>query len=474
MGSAQKVLEWKRQEIRHRPVAERIRDFFEIEIPLPEPDLIRQAGRCMDCGVPFCHGAGCPLGNLIPDMNDSLSKSKWRTACDILHSTNNFPEITGRICPALCEAACTRTVNDEPVLIRHIEYQIAERGFAENWIEPLRPKKPTGKRVAVIGSGPAGLAAAQQLARASHEVMVFEKNDGIGGLLRYGIPAFKLDKRIVDRRIRQLMDEGVQFITGITVGKDISCRYLRNSFDAVCVTIGAETPRDLQISGRHLDNVLFATDYLRQQNQFHSEMAENPGHRVSVKDKIVVVIGGGDTGSDCVGTARRQSAKEIYQFEILPQPSNGSQTASRWPLWSPAGRTSTSHEEGCARRWSVRTKGLSGIENRVAELHGVQVEWNDGSGDRKLKEIAGTEFAMKVDVVLLAMGFTHVEQDGLVGQFGLDLDERGNVKVDDTFMTSRPGVFAAGDAISGASLVAKAIHSGRQAAVYMDRCLMNA
>ncbi len=473
MSNASKCLEWKRQEVTHRPVEERIRDFFEIEVPLPEPDLIRQAGRCMDCGVPFCHGSGCPLGNLIPDMNDSLSKSKWRTACDILHSTNNFPEITGRICPALCEAACTRTVNDEPVLIRHIECQIAERGFAENWIGPLRPAKMTGKRVAVIGSGPAGLAMAQQLARSGHEVTVFEKDDGVGGLLRYGIPAFKLDKRILDRRLRQLMAEGVQFVTGITVGKDISCRYLRNSFDATCVTIGAEIPSDLRISGRHLDNVLFATDYLKQQVNAPLEAGKYPGRTISVKDKTVVVIGGGDTGSDCVGTARRQGAKEIYQFEILPQPSNGSQTVSRWPLWSATGRASSSHQEGCTRRWCVSTKGLSGIENRVVELHGVEVEWNDGSNGRQMREIPGTEFTMKVDVVLLAMGFAHVAQDGLVGQFGLDLDERGNVKVDDAFLTSRPGVFAAGDSILGASLVAKAIYSGRQAAANMDHYLMH-
>lgn len=472
MSNASKCLEWKRQNVAHRPVAERIRDFFEIEVSLPEPDLIRQAGRCMDCGVPFCHGFGCPLGNLIPDMNDSLSKSKWRAACDILHSTNNFPEITGRICPALCEAACTRTVNDEPVLIRHIECRIAERGFAENWIGPLRPTKATGKRVAIAGSGPAGLAAAQQLVRSGHEVTVFEKNEAIGGLLRYGIPAFKLDKRILDRRLRQLTDEGVQFVTGITVGKDISCRYLRNSFDAICVTIGAETPRDLRIAGRHLDNVLFATDYLKQQADAPLDAGKSLRQRISVKDKFVVVIGGGDTGSDCVGTACRQGAKEIYQFEILPQPSNSSQIVSHWPLWSPVGRTSSSHEEGCTRRWCVSTKGLSGVENRVVELHGIEVEWKDGFNSRQMREIPGTEFAMKVDVVLLAMGFAHVEQDGLISQFGLDLDERGNVKVDDAFMTSRPGVFAAGDAISGASLVAKAIHSGRQAAANMDHYLM--
>jgi glutamate synthase (NADPH/NADH) small chain len=454
-------IEHRRQDIQYRPVDERIQDYSEIEIGLPEETLIAQAARCMDCGIPFCHGVGCPLNNVIPDFNYSLHKSQWRKACEILHTTNNFPEITGRICPAPCEAACTLSVNDEAVVIRHIEYQIAERGFSEGWIRPMPAKDKTGKRVVIIGSGPAGLAAAQQLARAGHEVTVFEKEDNVGGLLRYGIPNFKLDKRILDRRLAQLQEEGVKFSTGILMGKDISFRYLRKIFDAICVTAGAETPRDLPVTGRHFDNVMFALDYLKQQNRICAGLEIAPEEIVSARNKTVAVIGGGDTGSDCVGVARRQGAKEIFQFEILPKPSEKGHIYNSWPNWPDILRTSTSQREGCNRRWCVNTKKITGIGTKVDQLHCVEVEWIDGPGGLKMREKQGTEFSVKVDIVLLAMGFLHVSHDGLVNKFGLDLDQRGNIKIDGRCMTNQPGVFAAGDAVMGASLVARAINSGR-------------
>jgi glutamate synthase (NADPH/NADH) small chain len=473
MNTSTGFIEHKRRDVQYRPLDERIKDYLEIEVPLPEEILVQQAARCMDCGIPFCHGAGCPLNNIIPDFNDFLHKAQWHKACEILHTTNNFPEITGRVCPAPCEDACSLSVNDEAVLIRHIEYQIAEKGFREGWIQPVPAKNKTGKRVVIIGSGPAGLAAAQQLVRAGHEVIVFEKQDNIGGLLRYGIPNFKLDKSILDRRIRQLREEGVKFTTGILVGKDISFRYLRKMCDAICVTIGAETPRDLPVTGRHFDNVLFAVDYLKQQNRISTDLKTALEDIVSAQDKIVAVIGGGDTGSDCVGVARRQGAKQIFQFEILPKPPEEEQSTPSWPDRSNILRTSTSHMEGCTRRWCIKTKEISGIETKVDKLHGIEVEWIDGPDGDKMQEIPGTEFSMKVDMIVLAMGFLHVSHEGIVHQFGLDLDQKGNIKIDHRCMTNKPGVFAAGDAVLGASLVARAINSGRIAAEQIDRYLRN-
>jgi NAD(P)H-dependent glutamate synthase small subunit len=470
MGEIKGFLKYGRSEVGHRPVEERIHDFCEFDLPLTPDQLRRQAARCMDCGIPFCHGIGCPLQNSIPDINELVYKGRWRQACEHLHSTNNFPEITGRVCPAPCETACTLSVNDEPVLIRHIEFQIVERGFAEGWITPLPPARKTGKKVAVIGAGPAGLAVAQQLARAGHDVVVFEKDQRAGGILRYGIPDFKLEKNIIDRRLGQLAAEGVEFQTGLIVGEDISARYLRKMFDCICLTMGAGRPRDLSVQGRGYENIVFAMDYLSWQNKLCAGELDSESGMITAKDKTVVVIGGGDTGSDCVGTARRQGAKKIYQLEILPEPPDSRPPDTPWPMWPRIMRTSSSHEEGCERRWSIMTRKLSGYETRVGELHACKVEWIRKSNGWKIKELPGTEFALKVDLVLLAMGFLHVAHEGLVTDLGLQLDENGNVAVRD-YQTSEPWVFAAGDTVIGASLVARALDSGRRAAVNIDRRL---
>ncbi|MHC4087036.1 MAG: glutamate synthase subunit beta [Planctomycetota bacterium] len=471
MGEPKAFLKYERQDIAHRPIAERIHDFTELDLPLTPDEIYRQAARCMDCGIPFCHGVGCPLENSIPDINELVYKNRWQQACEMLHSTNNFPEITGRVCPAPCEAACTLSVNDEPVLIRHIEFQIVERGFEQGWIKPMPASTKTGKRVAIVGSGPAGLAVAQQLARAGHDVVVFEKNEQPGGLMRYGIPDFKLEKRIIDRRIEQLTAEGVEFQTDVNVGEDISAHYLQKMFDCVCLTMGTGKPRDLNIPGRGYENILFAMDYLTTQNKLITGKPVEQSRVISARDKVVVVIGGGDTGSDCVGTARRQGAKQIYQLEILPEPPQGRPPDTPWPMWPRIMRTSSSHEEGCERKWSVYTKKFSGGAGiRAEKLHGCQVEWVKKSDDWKMKEIAGTDFTLEVDLVLLALGFLHVVHEGLIKDLGLRLDEQGNVEIDN-YQTSQPWVFAAGDAVSGTSLVVHAINSGRQAATAIDQWL---
>jgi len=460
-------MEYSRQDVGHRPVDERVRDHFEVDVPLSQEELQRQTARCMDCGIPFCHGVGCPLANRIPEFNDLVYRGKWRDAAESLHASNNFPEITGRVCPAPCETACTLGINDEPVLIKHIECQVAERAFQEGWIKPQPAPHRSGRSVAVIGSGPAGLAAAQQLARAGHDVTVFEKDDRVGGLLRYGIPDFKLPKALIDRRLKQLEAEGVKFQTSVTVGEDVSSRYLRKMFDALCLTMGAGRARDLVVPGRGFENIIFAMDYLRQQNRLNAGL-DSPPQAISARDRIVVVIGGGDTGSDCVGTARRQGAKEIHQFEILPQPPAQRPVDTPWPTWPRVLRTSSSHEEGCTRRWGVLTKKFSGRGTRVSELHAVEVEWAQGAnGSWTMKEVPGSEFSMKVDLVILAMGFVHVEHEGLVDQLGLKLDDRGNIVVADG-MTNDEGIFAAGDTVLGASLVVRAIRGGRDAAAAIN------
>jgi glutamate synthase (NADPH/NADH) small chain len=470
MGEIKGFLKYERQPVGHRPVEERVYDFDEIDLPLTPDAIRRQAGRCMDCGIPFCHGAGCPVRNMIPDMNELVYRGRWEQACELLHSTNNFPEITGRVCPAPCETSCTLSISDEPVLIRHIEYQIVERGFQEGWVKPLPAAKKTGKRVAVVGSGPSGLAVAQQLARAGHDVTVFEKDERAGGMLRYGIPDFKLGKHIIDRRLKQLGAEGVAFQTGVDVGRDISAQYLRKLVDAVCLCKGARDPRDLPVPGRDLKNILFAMDYLTAQNKLCSGEALNGGLAVNAKGKNVVVLGGGDTGSDCVGTAQRQGAKQIWQFEILPKPPEDRPLDTPWPMWPRIMRTSSSHEEGCERRWSVQTKAFAGDQTGVKELHACQVEWVKEPKGWKIKELPGTDFIVEADLVLLALGFLHVSHIGLIKDLGLQLDAKGNVMAAN-HQTSEPWVFAAGDTISGASLVVRAIVSGRQAAEAMDRWL---
>jgi len=471
MGEIKDFIKYKRRPVGYRAVEERIHDFKELDLPLTPDEITQQARRCMDCGIPFCHGAGCPLGNLIPDFNELVFKGHWEQASRLLHATNNFPEITGRLCPAPCETACTLGISDEPVLIKHIEYQIAERGFEQGWITPERPSEKTGKRVAVIGSGPAGLAAAQQLVRAGHDVVVFEKHERAGGLLRYGVPDFKLGKDILDRRLWQLEDEGVQFQMGVNVGEDISSRYLHKMFDCICLTMGAGQPRDLNIPGRGYENVLFAMDYLTAQNKLNASEPVDEREIVTAEDKIVVVIGGGDTGSDCVGTARRQNAKEIYQFEILPKPPDSRPVDTPWPMWPRVMRTSSSHEEGCERRWSVSTKEFLGGAGITAErLHGCEVEWIKKNDNWKIKEIAGTDFFLGVDLVILATGFAHVVHEGLIKDTALKLDPQGNIMVNN-YQTSDPQIFAAGDTINGPSLVVQAIDSGRQAAAAIDHWL---
>jgi NAD(P)H-dependent glutamate synthase small subunit len=470
MGEIKGFLKYKRQGIPHRPEESRIKDFAEFELPLTPEQLQQQAARCMDCGTPFCHGFGCPLKSCIPDINDLIYKGQWEQACHLLHWSNNFPEFTGRLCPAPCEAACTLSVNDEPVLIRHIELQIVERGFKEGWIRPLPAKQKTGKKVAVVGSGPAGLAVAQQLARAGHQVVVFEKDERIGGLLRYGIPDFKLEKEIIDRRLKQLAAEGVEFQTGVNVGEDISARYLKKMFDCICLTMGAGQPRDLNIPGRGYENILFALDYLKTQNKICSGEPVDESSKVTAENKVVVVIGGGDTGADCVGTACRQGAKEIYQMEILPKPPEARPQDTPWPMWPRIMRASSSHEEGCHRQWSVMTKGFLGAGIQVERLHCCNVDWTTQNGKWKFKALPGTDFNLKVDLVIIAVGFLHVAHEGLIKNLNLKLDEFGNV-VMNNYQTSEAGVFAAGDTVSGASSVVKAINDGRDAASAIDKWL---
>jgi NAD(P)H-dependent glutamate synthase small subunit len=470
MGETKGFLKYKRRDVGHRPVEERIKDFSELDLPLTPDEIQQQAARCMDCGIPFCHGLGCPLKNSIPDLNELIYKNRWQQACRMLHSTDNFPEITGRVCPAPCETACTLSINDEPVLIRHIEFQVVERGFEQGWIKPVPAAEKTGKRIAVIGSGPAGLAAAQQLARAGHDVVVFEKDERAGGLLRYGIPEFKLEKHVIDRRLRQLKAEGVEFQTGVDVGQDISARYLRKMFDCICLAMGSGQPRDLHVPGRGYENILFAMEYLSSQNKVCSGEATDEFSGITAKNKVVAVIGGGDTGSDCVGTARRQGAKKIYQFEILPEPPQARPPDTPWPMWPRIMRTSSSHEEGCERRWAVMTREFTGYETRVGQLHGCEVEWISKSGSWKIKELPGTDFVYDVEIVVLAMGFVHVVRQGLIKDMSLKLDDQGNVAVNN-YQTSDPQVFAAGDTVIGASLVVHAIDSGRQAAAAINQWL---
>jgi glutamate synthase (NADPH/NADH) small chain len=461
VGKVTGFLEYQREVAPRRDPAERINDWFEIYNPFPVEGVQTQGARCMDCGVPFCH-TGCPLTNLIPDWNDLVYHGKWREAIRQLHATNNFPEFTGRVCPAPCEASCVLGINEPPVSIKLIEKSIADRAFEERYIRPEPPARRTGKRVAVIGSGPAGLAAAQQLARAGHAVTVFEKSDRIGGLLRYGIPNFKMEKHLIDRRLEQMRAEGVQFQINAHVGVNVAIADLRRDFDAILLSGGAEHPRDLKVPGRELKGIHFAMEFLPQQN--HRNEGDDVPNQILATGKRVVIIGGGDTGADCLGTSHRQHALSVHQFELLPKPPDQRADSTPWPLWPMQLRTESSHEEGGVRDWSVSTVKFTGdVHGNVKQLHGIRV-----GGPPKFEAQPGTEFTMDVDLVLLAMGFVGPVRNGLLDQLEVKLDARGNVATGDNYMTSVDGVFAAGDMRRGQSLVVWAIAEGRKAAKGID------
>ncbi len=464
MGKPTGFKEFARQTPGYEKPEERVRHYHEFTKPLTNEELASQGARCMDCGIPFCH-QGCPVNNIIPDWNDLVYRNRWREALEVLHSTNNFPEFTGRICPAPCEASCTLNLTDEAVAIKTIEHAIVERGWSEGWITPDTSRPKSGKTVAVVGGGPAGMAAAQQLARAGHAVVLFEKNAKVGGLLRYGIPDFKLDKAVIDRRMAQMAAEGVELRANANVGVTVSPQELLDGFDAVVLTGGSEKPRDLAVPGRDLAGVHFAMDFLTQQNRRDSGESQDVADILATSRKVVV-IGGGDTGADCVGTSNRQGAASVTQIEIMAKPPAKEDKGLSWPLWPNRLRTSSSHDEGCERRWSVSTAAFRGEQGRLSGLDCFEV-------DGKFQKIPGTEFTLEADLVLLAMGFVHPVHEGLVDGLGLEKDGRGNVKADtQSYRTSNPKVFAAGDIRRGQSLVVWAIREGRQAAHAVDTFLM--
>ncbi|MBM3509238.1 MAG: glutamate synthase subunit beta [Alphaproteobacteria bacterium] len=476
MGKVTGFLEFGRQDRDYDAAEKRVKNWREFVRPLADAEVRTQGARCMDCGIPFCH-TGCPVNNIIPEWNDLVYRDKWRDALTVLHSTNNFPEFTGRICPAPCEEACTLNINDDPVTIKTIECAIVDKGWAEGWIKPEPPARRTGKRVAVVGSGPAGMACAQQLARAGHAVVLYEKADRIGGLMRYGIPDFKFEKYAIDRRIAQMEAEGVAFRANVDVGRTLPATQLLAEFDAVALTGGAEAPRDLAIPGRELNGIHFAMDFLTQQNKRvagDNVPAREPEGAILAGGKHVVVIGGGDTGSDCIGTSNRHGAVEVQQLEILPKPPEREYKDLVWPDWPLKLRTSSSHEEGAARDWSVNTKRFIGQDGRVTAIHCVRVEWQPGTdGRQRMIEVPGSDFELKADLVLLAMGFVHPAHAGMIAELGLKLDPRGNVAADDRrYQSSLAKVFAAGDMRRGASLVVWAIREGRQCARAIDQFLM--
>ena len=473
MGEIAGFLEIKRKLASKRPILERIKDYKELYLPFPEDHLRNQAARCMECGTPFCHDyTGCPLGNLIPDWNDLMNKGRLEEAIELLHKTNNFPEFTGRVCPAPCETACVLGLIDDPVTIKQIEKAIIEEAFSKGLVRPIFSTRHTGVSVAVVGSGPSGLAAAQQLARAGFAVSVFEKSDRIGGLLRYGIPDFKLNKAVLDRRLKQLEDEGIEFNTSVNVGVDVPLNRLKETHDAVLLAIGAEEPRDMDVPGRKLKGIHFAMDYLTQQNRLLCGDHIDSTDTIDAKNKVVVIIGGGDTGADCLGTAHRQGAKHVYQFEILPKPPSYRSPKTPWPYWPYTLRASEAHEEGGERRWSVLTKGFKGENGHVKELYGVEVEWinEDNLTRPTMREILGSEFCIQVDLVIFAMGFIG-PNEYILNQCGLYLNNCGILDINKNFMTEVEGVFVAGDVHRGASLVVWAIWEGRQAAKGIDAYL---
>tara|TARA_B100000795_G_scaffold243302_1_gene207061 strand:- start:577 stop:2004 length:1428 start_codon:yes stop_codon:yes gene_type:complete len=468
MGKVTGFLDFPRQTETNLPAEERVKNYKEFILHLSDEEAKVQGARCMDCGIPFCNN-GCPVNNIIPDWNDLVFQQNWEAAIDVLHSTNNFPEFTGRICPAPCEAACTLNINSDPVGIKSIEHAIIDKAWENNWVLPQISTNKTGKKVAVVGSGPAGLAVAQQLARVGHDVDVYEKNDRIGGLLRYGIPDFKMEKFHIDRRVNQMEAEGVVFKTNQNVGETVDPEKLLKDYDAVVLTGGAEWPRDLPVPGRELEGVHFAMDFLPFQNKIVA--GDKVSNQIKATGKHVVVIGGGDTGSDCVGTSNRHGASSVTQFELMPQPPEQENKSMNWPYWPLKMRTSSSHEEGCDRDWSIATKSFVGKEGKVKELIGVKVEWRDG----KMQEIKNTEFKLKADLVLLAMGFMGPQQT-ILDKFLIEKDKRGNAQAstegDKAYFTSREKVFAAGDMRRGQSLVVWAIREGRQCARAVDEFLM--
>ena len=471
MGKITGFMEITRQDPQSLPPEERIHFYREFTVPMAEAEVSRQGARCMDCGIPFCQ-TGCPVNNIIPDWNDLVYRGYWKEALDVLHSTNNFPEFTGRVCPAPCEAACVLNINNDAVTIKNIEHAIIDKGWEEGWVLPQPSTHPTGKKVAIVGSGPSGLAAAQQLARAGHQVVVFEKNDRIGGLLRYGIPDFKMEKHWIDRRQKQMQAEGVEFRTSQHVGVTLPAQQLVTDFDAVLLTGGSEHPRDLGVPGRELEGIHFAMSFLPQQNRRNA--GDQVPSQILATGKHVVVIGGGDTGSDCVGTSIRQGAASVTQFELMPRPPEQENKPLVWPNYPMKLRTSSSQEEGCNRDWSVATKSFKGVDGRVSQLRAVRLEWKkDLQGQMTMSEVPDSEFEIQADLVLLAMGYLHPVHEGLLTQLGVTLDGRGNVAANtDQYQTSIPKVFSAGDMRRGQSLVVWAIREGRQAARAMDEFLM--
>ena len=469
MADPKGFMKFTREGPQRRPVELRVLDWKELYEPFPDEKLKKQGARCMDCGVPFCQSpTGCPVVNLIPEWNDLVQRGRWKDALKALHTTNNFPEFTGRLCPAPCESSCVLGINEDPVSIRVIEWNIIDKGFDEGWVEPVLPIVSTGKKVAVVGSGPAGLAAAQQLARSGHCVTVYEKADRIGGLLRYGIPDFKMEKWVLERRLDQMRVEGVHFETNVHVGKDMTMDVLQQEYDAILLTLGAEQARDLSIPGRDLKGIHFAMEFLTQQNK---RVAGDDviGESLTAKGKRVVIIGGGDTGSDCLGTSHRHGCSDVHQFELLPEPPPTRANSTPWPLWPMKLRTSHAHEEGCDRQWSISTTKFSGHDGHVTKLHGQQVQFENG----KFIPVSGSDFEMDVDLVLLAMGFTGPVQHGLLNDVGVAYGPRGSVAVDENFMTNVKGVFAAGDTKRGASLIVWAIAEGRKAAAGIQRYLLS-